>query len=57
MLDVEVSSRLVESHGRKLHQSIIRDITERKRAEEKLRRATRAMRVLSASNQALVARR
>lgn len=53
-LVVEVSCRLVESQGRKLHQSLIRDITERKRAEEELRRTTRAMRVLSASNQALV---
>jgi PAS domain S-box-containing protein len=51
---VEVTCRVVESQGRKLHQSVIRDITERKRAEEELRRTTRAMRVLSASNQALV---
>lgn len=51
---VEVSSRRLEADGCMLHQSIIRDITERKRAAEELRRATRAMRVLSASNQALV---
>lgn len=50
----EVSSRRVEAEGRTLHQSIIRDITERRRAEEELRHATRAMRVLSASNQSLV---
>jgi PAS domain S-box-containing protein len=53
-LAVEVSSRVIEAQGRKLRQSIVRDIGERKRAEEELRRATRAMRVLSASNQALV---
>ncbi len=53
-IEVEVSSRVIESHGRKLRQSIVRDITERKRAEAALRHATRAMRVLSASNQALV---
>jgi len=53
-LQVEVSARLIELEGRYFHQSIIRDITERKRAQEQLRRATRAMRVLSASNQALV---
>jgi PAS domain S-box-containing protein len=53
-LAVEVSYRTIEIEGHKLHQSVIRDITERKRAEEQLRRATRAMRVLSASNQALV---
>jgi PAS domain S-box-containing protein len=51
---VDVSSRVVESQGRRFHQCIIRDITERKRAEEELRRAVRAMRVLSASNQSLV---
>ena len=53
-LEVEVSARLVEGLEGRFHQSIIRDITDRKRAEEQLRRATRAMRVLSASNQALV---
>ena len=51
---VEISSRVIEAEGRKLHQSIIRDITERKTAENEVRRATRAMRVLSASNQSLV---
>ncbi|HTW63428.1 MAG TPA: PAS domain S-box protein [Bryobacteraceae bacterium] len=53
-LVVEVSSRLIESEGRKLHQSVIRDITVRKQAEDRLQRAIRAMRVLSASNQSLV---
>jgi len=53
-LAVEVSYRMIDVEGRRLHQSIIRDISERKRAEEELRRTTRAMRVLSASNQALV---
>jgi PAS domain S-box-containing protein len=53
-LPVEVSSRTIEVDGRLFRQSVIRDITERKRMEEDLRRATRAMRVLSASNQAVV---
>ena len=53
-LQVEVSSRKVDMDGRKFHQSVVRDITERKRVERELRRATRATRVLSASNQALV---
>jgi PAS domain S-box-containing protein len=53
-LVVEVSSRVVDVQGRKLHQSVCRDITVRKSAEQALRRASRAMRVLSASNQALV---
>ena len=51
---VEVSSRNIELDGRVFNQSVIRDITERKRSEENLRRATRAMRVLSVSNQAVV---
>jgi PAS domain S-box-containing protein len=54
MIAVEVSHRTIETEGRRLHQIIVRDITGRKRADEELRRATRAMRVLSASNQALV---
>ena len=54
VFEVEVSSRKLEIGGRKFHQSIVRDVTERKRAAEQLRRATRAMRVLSGSNQALV---
>ena len=53
-IEVEVSYRAIETEGRRLHQSIVRDISGRKRAEEELRRAHRAMRVLSASNQALV---
>ena len=53
-IEVEVSYRAIETEGRRLHQSIVRDISQRKRAEEELRRAHRAMRVLSASNQALV---
>jgi len=53
-LPVEVSSRTIEMDGRVFHQSVIRDITERKHGEEDLRRSTRAMRVLSASNQAVV---
>jgi len=53
-MPVEVSSRQIREEGRTYTQSIVRDITERKRTEEGLRRATRAMRVLSASNQAVV---
>jgi PAS domain S-box-containing protein len=35
---VEISVRLIEIDGKTFHQSIIRDITERKRAEEEIRR-------------------
>lgn len=51
---VEVSARKYEVHGQAFIQAIIRDITERKRSEEELGRVTRALRVLSACNQALV---
>jgi PAS domain S-box-containing protein len=51
---VEASIRIVDMDGRKFRQSVIRDITERKRAEAEVCRANRALRVLSACNQALV---
>jgi PAS domain S-box-containing protein len=51
---VEVSVRVAEVDGRRFWQSIVRDITERKRAETEVCRANRALRVLSACNQALV---
>ena len=51
---VEVSVRLAEVDGRRSWQSIVRDITERKRAEAEVYRANRSLRVLSACNQALV---
>jgi PAS domain S-box-containing protein len=35
---VEISARLMELEGRKLYQSIVRDITERKKAEEEIAR-------------------
>ena len=53
-LAAEVSSRLVESDGRKYVHSIVRDISERKRGEAEIARVTRALRVLSACNQAVV---
>jgi diguanylate cyclase (GGDEF)-like protein/PAS domain S-box-containing protein len=51
---VEVSARRVEAGGKVWCQSIIRDITERKHAEEKIRRITRLYNVLSQTNQAIV---
>jgi PAS domain S-box-containing protein len=53
-LPVEVSTRVLEANGRRFQQGVIRDITERKRAEAEVCRATRALRVLSACNQAVV---
>lgn len=54
LMPVEVSARFIETEGAAFRQYIIRDITERRQAEDNVRRATRAMRVLSASNQAVV---
>jgi PAS domain S-box-containing protein len=51
---VEVSSRVIEIEGRKFYQSIIRDITERKNAEKKIKRLTRVYAILSDINQAIV---
>jgi PAS domain S-box-containing protein len=52
---VEVSSRAVDVEGHRFRQSIIRDRTEQKRAEQEFQRVHRAMAVLSQSN-ALVVR-
>jgi PAS domain S-box-containing protein len=49
-----VSIRLAEVDGQRSWQCIIRDITERRRAEAEVSRANRALRVLSACNQSLV---
>jgi PAS domain S-box-containing protein len=51
---VQVNARHVDIDGGRYCQCIMRDITEQKRAEEDLRRVTRALRVLSACNQAVV---
>jgi diguanylate cyclase (GGDEF)-like protein/PAS domain S-box-containing protein len=51
---VEVSARRIEAGGRAWCQSIIRDITERKQAEQKIQRLTRLYNVLSHTNQAVV---
>ena len=51
---VEISSRVIDIKGKKFYQYIIRDITERKMAEEELRRINRALKTISECNQALV---
>ncbi len=51
---VEVSSGMVEFKGKRWVQSIIRDVTERKRAEADLKRANRSLRMLTACNEALI---
>jgi nitrogen fixation negative regulator NifL len=50
----EVSSRVIEIEGRRFYQSIIRDITERKNAEKKIKRLSRVYAVLSNINKAIV---
>lgn len=51
---VEVSARRVEADGRVWCQSIIRDISERKHAEQRIQNLTRLYNVLSQTNQAIV---
>ena len=50
---VEVSTRPLDIEGRRFLQSIIRDVSERKRAEAEMRRLNRALTVLSESNRAV----
>ncbi|MDH2915398.1 MAG: PAS domain S-box protein [Gallionella sp.] len=54
IMPIEVTSLIIESGGRKIILSSSRNITERKKAEESLRRANRALKTLSAGNLALV---
>ncbi|HWB97806.1 MAG TPA: PAS domain-containing protein, partial [Bryobacteraceae bacterium] len=51
---VEVSTRLIEIDGRKYRQSIIRDISERKQAETRIRSLNRLYAVLSGCSQVMV---
>ena len=51
---VEVSARMIAVQDKKYFQSIVRDISERKEAEAKLRHANRLYAVLSQVNQAIV---
>ena len=50
----EVSIRLLEVEGRQLAQSITRDITERKQAEQQIRRLNRLYLVLSRCSEAVI---
>lgn len=51
---VETSIRFIQLEGKNYFQAINRDITERKEAEEKIKRANRLYAVLSQVNQAIV---
>ena len=51
---IEVSSRIIQIDGTKYYQSIGRDISERKKAEESVRRLNRTLAMLSDINQAIV---
>jgi PAS domain S-box-containing protein len=54
LVPVEESQKLVDAGGERLVLSIVRDITERQRAEQELRRANRALRTVSECNQVIV---
>ncbi len=54
LFPVEISTRVIEVEGKKFQQAIIRDITERKKAEESIRRLNRVYSVLSNVNEAIV---
>jgi PAS domain S-box-containing protein len=51
---VQISARIVDTDVCRFCQCIMRDVTEQRRAEEDLGRVSRALRVLSACNQAVV---
>ncbi|EAU55212.1 PAS domain S-box protein [Mariprofundus ferrooxydans] len=53
---VEVSARIIEVEGKQFRQAIIRDITERKRAEDDLRKSEQAYRTLATNLPGLVYR-
>ncbi|MBI5444288.1 MAG: GAF domain-containing protein, partial [Deltaproteobacteria bacterium] len=55
VMPVEVSARLVEFRGRRAYLSVVRDITERKRAEEDLRHRTRGLATLLDVSQSMAA--
>ena len=51
---VEVGARLLATEERKSYQTVIRDISERKRVEQELKLTTRALRVLSSCSRAVI---
>jgi PAS domain S-box-containing protein len=52
--DVLVTTRAMKLNGHVLANSVFQDVTERKRAEEEIRRVNRGLKVLSEANQLLV---
>lgn len=53
LFPVEVSSRAIDVEGRSFHQAIVRDVTERHAAQQRIRRLTQLYAALSQMNQAI----
>jgi PAS domain S-box-containing protein len=54
LIPVEISANYLEYGGNAYNLALVRDITERKRAEEALRRLNRALRAISRCNEVLI---
>lgn len=54
VMEVEVTANLIDFNGRPAHLCLMADVTERRQVERELARVSRAQRMLSACNEALI---
>ncbi len=54
VIDVEVTANVIDFNGQSAHLCLMADVTERRRVERDLARVSRAQRMLSACNEALI---
>ena len=54
VIDVEVTANVIDFNGQQAHLCLMADVTERRRVERDLARVSRAQRMLSACNEALI---